>query len=153
MALTGVVLSTALKSAGGFIFTQWKWIVMSIVLLVILFLSFKVYGAFKDRNSLLEERKGTITQLVKDNTELEIANQTNEQVIAHILADRVRMQKLYDKTVTMQEEIHAEITAQKQIFLDHDFTKLSNAKPGLIIKPMNKATAERFDEISNTFNN
>jgi hypothetical protein len=149
MALIGLLF----KQAGSFLVAQWKWIVITIIALILLFFSFKIYGAFKDRDALMEEREGRITQLVKDNTEAEIARQSAELVIARMLADEERINGLYDATVMLQEEIHAEVAAQKQVFLDHDFTKLSNAKPGLIIKPMNDATQERFDEISDIFNN
>lgn len=148
MALTTLLIS----KAGSFLLAKWKWIVISIVLLIVLYLGFKVYEAFKDREALEKQLEGTITQLVQDNTKAEIQRQFLEATIEKMLVERQRNLELYQATIKLYEDIHKEVAEQKQIFEDHDFTALSNAKPGLIIKPMNDATKERFDEISNIFN-
>lgn len=41
----------------------------------------------------------------------------------------------------------------KKIFADHDFEKLARAKPGLISKRMQRATANVFQEFEDTANN
>jgi hypothetical protein len=152
MALTSLLVKSAFKSTGLFFLNQWKWIVLSIIALILLFFAFKVYGAFKDRDALLEEREGRITQLVKDNTEAEIEKQSLQATVNKMLEDRKRIEELHAATIELYEGIYEEVASQKKIFEEHDFTKLSNAKPGLIIRPMNKATKERFDEISSVFN-
>ena len=144
MALSSLVLKT--------IFAQWKWIVLSIVTLVILFLAFKVYSVFKERDDLIKEKENAITQLIKDYTVSEIERQRAQDTVNLMTAENIRIQNIYDKITETQEAIRNIELEQKRIFIEHDFTKLSNAKPGLIIKPMNKATQERFDEIANTFN-
>lgn len=146
------ILSNTFKSAAGFFTNQWKWIVAGILAVALSYAGWTVYDAFKDRAALLEEREGRITQLVKDNTEAEIEKQTLQATVDKMLEDRQRIDELHAATVVLYEAIYEEVAAQKQIFEDHDFTKLSNAKPGLIIKPMNVATKERFDEISSVFN-
>jgi len=153
MALSSLIIKQAFKSAGGFLFAQWKWIVLSIVALVILICAFKVYGAFKDRDALLEEREGKVTLLVKRNTELEMEKQSLENTVSFMRSEQVRINVLREEFNTKLDDIYNEVAEQKKIFLDHDFTKLSNAKPGLIIDPINDATKERFDEIADVFNN
>lgn len=147
------LLSLTVKHAREFLVAQWKWIVISIILLLILYFSFKVYSVFEERNDLLTEREGKITQLVKENTEAEIEKQSLQQTLDRKKAEDKRIDALYQITLKRFDKIDAEIATQKQIFLNHDFTRLSNAKPGLIIPKMNNATKERFDEIANTFNN
>lgn len=152
MALTSLLLSSAVKNAGSFLFAKWKWIAVSVVIAVVLYGVWQMYNIYKDREFLLKEREGTIAQLVQDNTEAELELQSRDATIEKMLADRERTDELHAATIKLYEAIYEEVASQKQIFEDHDFTKLSNAKPGLIITPMNDATKERFDEISSTFN-
>jgi len=152
MALTALVLKAGLKTAGGFLFAKWKMIAIGLLVTVIFSGVLKVYGVFKDRDALLEEREGKITRLVKENTEAEIAKQTAEETIRKMVDDNIRIDKIYDEIVDLQTQIGIKFEEQTKIFEDHDFTKLSNAKPGLIIKPINAKTKERLNELEDSFN-
>ena len=136
----------------GFLTAQWKWLVIGALLLIALYGWYKVNNVIEERNALKQELDSKITQLVKDKTELSIAKQEAEQTINMMLADKARIEELYNATLKVQETINTVALQQEKIFEEHDFTKLSNAKPGLIIKPMNRATQERFDEIVTVFN-
>lgn len=152
MALTSLFLSSAVKNAGSFLLAKWKWIAIAIVLGVVLYGIWEGYTIYKEREFLLEEREGIIAGLTQDNTILEIENQSQKETISLMLEEQKRIRELHAATIKLYEDVYEEVAAQKQIFEEHDFTRLSNAKPGLIIKPMNDATKERFDEIVAAFN-
>ena len=112
----------------------------------------KVYGAFKDRDALIEERKGVLAEMTHD---LAIAQMKaeNERVFREAAeADKLRQELLYRDTLVIQGQIREEIKAQRQIFKQHDVTKLVNAKPEALKRLSNAATKRKLDELESVYN-
>lgn len=149
---TWAATKLAMGVAGKFLFAQWKWIVIGLIVVALLVVSFKVYGAFKDRAALLEEKKGTIATLAVDLNTALIEAQTAKATVERMQVDQARLQALAANLITTQIEIRDEVRAQKAVFESHDFDQLVQAKPGLIQKKANRATQERFDELEAVFN-
>ncbi len=136
----------------GWFLNNAKWIVLGILAVVALWAGKQVYDAFQEREQLLKEREGTITNLVQDKTILQTERDSAKAAINRLLIDKARLQYILQTTIQTQIEIRDEIRAQKQIFEKHDFDKLAQAKPGLIQTRANRATQERFDELQDAFN-
>jgi len=149
---TWVAIKAGLGVAGKFLFAQWKWVVIGLITILLLWAAFKVYGAFKDREALIEEKKGTLAALAVDLNSAEIEAQSAKATIKQMEGDKARLQGLLAGTIATQIEIRDEVREQKKLFEDHQFKEVIQAKPGLIQKKANRATQERFDELEAAFN-
>ena len=152
----GIFSTLALKGAGravfAFIGSYWK-IGLSLALVAAIgTAAWKINGWKTDRDALLEERKGTIAELTQNLTIAEMERNSAKAALFKAEEEKRRILENQNALLLTQDLIRAEIREQKKIFEDHDFSRLVAAKPGLIEKLSNKATAERFDDLESTFN-
>ena len=138
--------------AGGLIGSYWKIGLTVALVAAIGTAAWKINGWKTDRDALLEERKGTIAELTQNLTIAEMERNSAQAALFKAEQEKRRILENQNALLLTQDLIRAEIREQKKIFEDHDFARLVAAKPGLIEKLSNKATAERFDDLEATFN-
>lgn len=90
---------------------------------------------------LVQERDQAIQEAIS-------ALKAIEEQEAHVK----RMELLLEETLKRQDEIRAEAREEKRTFEEHDFEKLVIAKPTLIERLANRATAERMKSFEDAFN-
>lgn len=138
------------KIAWGFVKSSWKPV--TIVLLVILSY-WKIttwYDAFQEQQ--LAEQK-LITKLTVERDRAMISAASFQAVAAEKAMNELRLELLFEKLLDQQKLILKESDRQKDIFENHNFEALTNAKPGLIENLANKATQERMDAFEDAINN
>lgn len=85
--------------------------------------------------------------LRQNNAVLESAAKTNQETIAQLQKDAKLMNELNAELVSKFNEADKKVDELRDKFIDHDLTKLSLKKPGLIEKRINNGTQKAFDHI------
>ena len=139
----------ALAGAKGFLSRYGKWVLLGAV---VLFAYWKVsswYEAYQEAEAAERER---ITRLEVEKASAIVSLQSMAATMAVIMEEKRKQEVLLLEALRKQDEIRAEAKAQVDVFEDHDFPALVEAKPGLIEKLANKATNERMTEIEDALN-
>lgn len=93
------------------------------------------------------DTQNRLDQLRENNAKLESANASNVETINQMQQERKIIQAAMDKLAAEAEASRAKVDALRDKFIDHDLTKLSVAKPGLIEKRINNGTQKVFDDL------
>ncbi len=99
--------------------------------------------------------KSDLKSLREDNIANQLKIETQDKTIKELLSDIDKQTDALNTIIKRNRQIQKEVDRYLEIFKKHDFARLSAAKPGLIEKRVNKATADVFDQIEtdSTFNN
>tara|TARA_B100000965_G_C19576128_1_gene751379 strand:+ start:325 stop:762 length:438 start_codon:yes stop_codon:yes gene_type:complete len=98
-------------------------------------------------NKTVEQQQRQIDVLNQQNVALQSAAEINEKTIKSLEETASRqIEQISDLTVKSNEWERQAKDAQ-QIFKDHNFTKLSRLRPGMIEDRANNATKEVFDAV------
>jgi hypothetical protein len=89
----------------------------------------------------------TITQLETDKAQLQTAVQLKQAQIVSLEAQAASSKERMEVVQADFAEARAQAERVKTLFANHDFDRLAKAKPGLISRRMQKATAAVFAEI------
>lgn len=150
--LTWKAVKGAAGSAGGFLLDYAKPIMYGVVAIAALSLALWIHGAFKERDSLRQARKGTITQLTIKNERAAARAQMLQAEVDRLEAERDFLRQLSTDLSADLAGIRQDIAEEKAIFQNHDFTKLLQAKPDRILKLVDQATQRQFNELENLLN-
>lgn len=94
--------------------------------------------------SSLQERVATLSA---NNAKLEIVNRTQQETIRRKEQDAKYFRELNTQLNTDLRDANAGIDQLRSILANHDLTRLTLAKPGLIQTRINNATDELFDQL------
>lgn len=100
-------------------------------------------GAFVYVSSL-QERVATLSA---NNAKLEIVNRTQQETIARKERDAKYFRELNTQLATDLRDANTGIDQLRSTLANHDLTRLTLAKPGLIQTRINNATDELFDQL------
>jgi hypothetical protein len=95
--------------------------------------------------SSLQERVATLSS---NNAKLEIVNRTQQETIARKERDAKHFRELNTQLNTDLRDANAGIDQLRSTLANHDLTRLTLAKPGLIQTRINNATDELFDQLN-----
>lgn len=91
--------------------------------------------------------QGALDVQVRNNEQLQIAQETHQQTIDRLQkeaeAERERIATLTSRNAELQQDKDNYL----RIFSDHDITRLSRAKPGMMEKRINNGTKEVFRQM------
>jgi hypothetical protein len=87
--------------------------------------------------------------LASEKAALEVQAQEQEAALQALEASLTLQREANTDLESHAANIQEEMDGYLQIFKDHDFTRLSRAKPGMIESRANKATDNVFTEIEN----
>jgi hypothetical protein len=115
------------------------------IIIVVGLLGGAIYGA----KYYYETTQNTIAQLRENNTKLVVANETNTATINRMEQDSQKLQQTIGELSNdlQQAEVYKDSLIQK--LQQHDLSRLSALKPGLIEKRINDGTAKIFEELEN----
>ena len=139
----------ALMGARKFLAANWKWVVLGAVALFAYWKVGSWYDAYQEEQKAERER---ITRLEVEKAAAEISVQSLSGTLQMMREQQVKTEMLLIDAIRRQDEIRSEAKEQVDVFEDHDFPALVDAKPGLIEKLANKATNERMREIEDALN-
>lgn len=109
------------------------------------------FGAHKWIVNRLEtqivEQQQQISLLNQHNVALQTAAATNEETIRSLEATASRQITQITNLTTQSAQWEQQAREYMNIFNDHNFTRLSRARPGLIESRANAATKEVFDSV------
>jgi hypothetical protein len=137
------------KGFKSFLAVNWKWVVIGVVLLFVYFKLTSWYDAYTEQR---ENERAALTSAALRVQAAELSNQSMQATMMYMLDQQRKTEMLLLDAIRRQDEIRAEAKAQVDVFENHDLPKLVQAKPGLIEKLANKATAERLQEIEDALN-
>lgn len=140
---------TILLGAKSFLSAYGKWVLLAAV---VLFAYWKVgswYEAYQEEEKAERER---ITRLEVEKAAAQVSMQSMAATMVMLMEEKRKQEVLLLEALRKQDEIRAEAKEQIDVFEDHDFPALVEAKPGLIEKLANKATNERMTEIEDALN-
>lgn len=144
-----IAITAMLTGLKSFLSVNWKWVVLGAVAL---FLYWKVgswYDAYQEQQQAERER---ITRLEVEKAAAEISAQSLVGTMTMMIEQQRKTEMLLLDALKRQDTIREEMKQQVDVFEDHDFPELVDAKPGLIEKLANKATNERMKELEDALN-
>lgn len=101
----------------------------------------------KNLKKQITQQQGQIIILTQENIALKISTQKQQEAIDSLELN-IKSQIGAISGLTIKANKWEELAKKyNKIFYEHDFTKLSQAKPGLIEKRANNATRALFDDI------
>lgn len=107
------------------------------------------YGAY----SYVTKMQDRITTLSANNARLETAVETQTATIDNLRADAARFQELSRELQTSLDAAEEGLNNLRQTLTDHNLTRLSIERPGLIERRINDATTEVFNSIESDTSN
>jgi hypothetical protein len=102
-------------------------------------------GAYK----LFNDQMVRMEFLAKEKAVLEVQTQEQEAALQALEASLTLQREATRDMESHAANIQEQMDGYLQIFKDHDFTRLSRAKPGLIEPRANRATDKVFTDIEN----
>lgn len=100
-----------------------------------------------EKDKRIDQLQTQVDQLNQHNVALQTAAATNEQTIKSLEANARQQAQAMVGLTQRNSELNAERDSYLRIFKDHDFTKLTRARPGSIELRANRATAEVFRSV------
>ena len=107
------------------------------------------YGAY----SYVTKMQDRITTLSANNARLETAVETQTATIDNLRADAARFQELNRELQASLDAAEEGLNNLRQTLTDHNLTRLSIERPGLIERRINDATTEVFNSIESDTSN
>lgn len=96
-----------------------------------------------------EDTQARIATLRENSAKLEVAAESNQNTITRLKDDAIELVKRNIELQVGLEGASTHVDELRDKFINHDLTKLSLKKPGLIEKRINDATSKVFDDIAN----
>lgn len=141
---------TAILMGGKYFLGRYgKWILLAGVLLVVYF---KATSFYEDYKQAKEDQARELVRTALEKQAAELSLQSLQGTLLMMMEQQRKYELLLVDSLRKQDEIRAEADKQVEVFEDHDFEGLVEAKPGLIEKLANRATAERMQEIQDALN-
>lgn len=143
------------KIGGTFLKAQWKWLVILIVLLLLLFGAWKIAAAFDRVKDLEEERAGTIASLQEQRNQAIYEKLSAEDSLRRERVNKELIEELRQDYLQAKSDIRQELRAELAIFTkDRKYTweEMVKAKPGLIQTRINNASEGYYNDMASMFN-
>lgn len=140
----------------GFSLKAWGFIALG---LAVTALATKFLFWLDDRKEAYEFEKSQVVQLNKalsaereQRREAEVERDTTQRLLSQQAANLEAQLALLESIEAEQRETLIRVDEMKDIFDRHDFTELTNAKPTLIIKRVNRGTQDVLDKVQDAIN-
>lgn len=143
------------KIGGAFLKAQWKWLVILIVLILLLWGAWKIASAFERVKELEEERAETIASLQEQRNQAIYEKLSAEDSLRRERVNKALIEELRQDYLQAKSDIRQELRAELSIFTkDRKYTweEMVKAKPGLIEPRINNASQEYYNEMASLFN-
>lgn len=138
-----------IAALGAFFGGNWKTLMLyGAIAFVALFGYGKVKDYFTSVRNTTERLHLERVERVKAEVERDTAQQVLDQERGHY---QTLMRIQAEHSIAL-DRIRTEAQNQHEVFEEHDFEALTDAKPGLIERLANKASQERMDEFEAAFN-
>lgn len=144
-----IALMPIWATAKAFFKVNWKWVVIGLVLVFAYFKVGSWYDAYQEAEAAERER---ITRLEVEKASAQVSLASMAATLQIVMEEKRKQEVLLLDAISRQDRIRAEAKEQVDVFEDHDFPKLVEAKPGLIEKLANKATNERMQQLEDALN-
>lgn len=144
-----MIWMTALSAIKGFLQVNWKWLVIGVVIVVAYIKVGNWYDAYQEQQ---EQERTALVRMALEKQAAELSVQSLAGTLQLVMEEKRKQELLFIETLRRMDEAKAEAKAQVDVFEDHDFPALVEAKPGLIERLANKATNERMQELENALN-
>lgn len=111
--------------------------------ILFILLSAGIYSGYK----YFQESQKQISELKANIIAYESVVKTSTEAIERLQAETVRMEQLNNELQVKLQQAEEYKSSLTQKLNEHDLTKLSAAKPGMIEKRVNDATTQIFQEL------
>lgn len=143
------------KIGGAFLKAQWKWIVLLIVLLLLLWGAWVIASEFAENKKLKEEKENTIASLIQQRDWAQFESYSAREALQKERVNKELIEELRQDYLQAKSDIRQDLLAELEVFekkRKYTFDEMVKAKPGLIEPRINNASQEHYNEMASLFN-